>query len=53
MADLNSLRTDELKKLYEKVSKNLPRRNGWVAEFNPFLMAVMGYNTNSILLGCE
>ena len=53
MADLRNLRTNELKELYEKVSKNLPGRNGWVAEFNPFLMAVMGCNTNSILLGCE
>ena len=53
MADLGTLRTDELKTLYEKVSEGLPGRNGWVAEFNPFLMAVMGCNTNSILLGCE
>ena len=53
MADLGTLKTEEIKELYEKVSKDLPGRNGWVAEFNPFLLAVMGCNTNSILLGCE
>ena len=37
----------------ERVSDSLPDRNGWVAEFNLVLMAVMGCNTNSILLGCE
>ena len=53
ITDLSNLRTDELKTLYKKVSERLPGRNGWVAEFNPFLMAVMGCNTNLILLGCE
>ena len=53
IADLSSLQTSDLKKLYERVSDSLPDRNGWVAEFNLVLMAVMGCNTNSILLGCE
>ena len=53
IADLRSLRTSDLKKLYERVSDSLPDRNGWVAEFNLVLMAIMGCNTNSILLGCE
>ena len=53
IADLSSLQTSDLKKLYERVSNSLPDRNGWVAEFNLVLMAVMGCNTNSILLGCE
>ena len=53
ITDPGNLRTDELKTLYEKVSERLPGRNGWVAEFNPFLIAVMGCNMNSILLGCK
>ena len=53
MTDLSSLQTSDLKELYERVSDSLPDRNGWVAEFNLVLMAVMGCNTNSILLGCE
>ena len=53
MSDLSSLQTLDLKELYERVSDSLPDRNGWVAEFNLVLMAVMGCNTNSILLGCK
>ena len=53
MSDLSSLQTSDLKELYERVSDSLPDRNGWVAEFNLVLMAVMGCNTNSILLGCK
>ena len=53
MVDLSSLQTSDLKELYKRVSDSLPDRNGWVAEFNLVLMAVMGCNTNSILLGCE
>jgi len=40
-----------LQLLYNNVSKKLVDRNGYVVQYNPLLTAILGCNTNSLLLG--
>ena len=48
---LTSLDTECMANVYKKISEELPDRNGYVTQFNIFLTALMGCNTNSALLG--
>ena len=45
------MRVDDLQMLYDSVSRKLENRNGYVAEYNILLAALMGCNTNSLFLG--
>jgi len=51
MAELNGMKVDDLETLYTHVSSALRDRNGYVADFNVLLTALMGCNTNSLFLG--
>ena len=48
---LTSLDTESMIDVYKKISEQLPGRNGYITQFNIFLTALMGCNTNSALLG--
>lgn len=53
MAELSGLTIHDLRDLYTHVSSKLVERNGYVADFNPLLTALMGCNTNSLFLGSQ
>jgi hypothetical protein len=49
--DLNGMKLPDLETLYDSVSKKLVDRNGYVVDYNHLLTAVLGCNTNTLLLG--
>ena len=49
--NLCGLTLSDLQSLYNAVSSKLEKRNGWVVDCNPILTAILGCNTNSLLLG--
>lgn len=49
--DLRGMKDDDLAELYNSVSYTLKDRNGYVADYNVLLSALMGCNTNSMFLG--
>jgi len=51
MKELNAMKSEDLETLYKQVSKAVTDRNGYVADFNILLTALMGCNTNSLFLG--
>ena len=53
MAELEGLTIEDLRDLYTHVSSKLVKRNGYVADFNMLLTALMGCNTNSLFLGSQ
>jgi len=48
---LQAFDVDDLKRLYNMVSKALPKRNEWVVDFNPLLTSLLGCNSNLLHLG--
>ena len=48
---LQGLKVEDLESLYKSVSEELTKRNGYVADYNILLAALMGCNTNSLFLG--
>ena len=48
---LNGMKKIDLQSLYDNVSVKLKRRNGYVVDFNHLLTAILGCNTNTLLLG--
>ena len=51
--ELEGLELEDLKDLYSNVSHKLTTRNGYVADYNILLTALMGCNTNSLFLGSK
>ncbi|KAL7549323.1 hypothetical protein ACHAWF_017111 [Thalassiosira exigua] len=51
MTYLAGMEVSDLRRLYEKVSSKLAKRNGYVVDFNYLLTSILGTNTNSLLLG--
>ncbi len=48
--ELTGMDKDNLKVLYENVSRKLHDRNGYVVEYNHLLTSILGYSTNPLLL---
>ena len=42
---------EDLESLYTSVSNDIVNRNGYVADYNILIAALMGCNTNSLFLG--
>ena len=49
--DLSRITLSDLQSLYNAVPMKSENRNGWVVDYNPILTAILGCNTNSLLLG--
>ena len=49
--DLNDMKLPDLKELYDSVSRRLVDSNGFVVDYNHLLTAVLGCDTNTLLLG--
>ena len=53
MQKLETLTLDSLDQLYNAIAAQITGRNGWVVDYNKVLTALLGCNTNSILLGLQ
>jgi len=45
--------TNQLQKIYDKISAAIQDRNGLVVDYNPLLTALLGCNTNMLFLGSK
>ena len=45
--------TNQLQKIYDKISAAIQDRNGLVVDYNPLLTALLGCNTNLLFLGAK